>query len=270
MRRDDARGVTPDPCYAALPWPKEYAEGRAVPPLYDEYPYGTYNAHAGGRIYALRPNLKLTEVFSKQLARRNVRHLLAHEAYPKVKMLLAFEAARCMDRPLGRDRAVSYAQLHALLKAALPAYEAPAAAEALTVDLRGNLMTHHDPRHPSSFAQGLFGAGTVLGLEAGDWTLAFRGAKPAFEPGAGPGENRDFPGDLPLTAYVQHEILADAARDPRLAGQALGDRWTRGTGETDDFGAHFACIDALAGPTVFTDKNARLEVCNALADVIKP
>ncbi len=268
--KNDAKGVSPDPCYAALPWPKPFLEGGTVPPLYAEYPFGTYNAHAGGRIYALRPNLKLTEIFSKLLARRNTRHILAHAEYPKVKLLLAFEAARCMARPLAGNRKISYAQLHGLMKKALPAYVAPLASQATAVDLRGNKMLHHDPRHPKSLAQSLFGAAKVMGLEGSDWTLVYSGDSPAFETGAGPGANADFPGDLPLTAYVQHEILADVATDPRVADAALASLWTRGTGETDDFGEHFACIDQLAGPTVFKSEAARVGVCDALAKLIQP
>jgi hypothetical protein len=278
------KGPDADPCYTTLPWPKQYRTGQPLPKpeLYAEYPYGTYNANASKRMYALRPNLKLTETFSKLLGRRNFRRIKSTPGYEQLSRLLAYEAARCFlyeDAP----GALGYEALKAKAREVLPSFETPDEAAARSVPLRGFVKHHHDPRHPSSMAQVLYGVSRAFKMMPGDWTLTFGyPMRPEFETGAGPGKSPDFyeaGGDLPLTAYVQHEILTDVVRttglktrDGKDALRLIG----RATGESDDFGSHFACIDNVAGPTLFHseqdprefDEDARMEVCGALTQEI--
>ena len=247
----------PDPCYATLPWPRRDAD---LPAKYANYPYDVTNGHARSRIYALRPNLKFTEILSHRLGIKNARRLQAAPEYLDVRNLLAAEAARCLDVDYSGAK-ISTGDFHRSLHEILPGYRAPAEKEAKPVLLRGEIFTHFDPRHPSSLAQGVYGVSIALGFAPGDWTLNFgEESNAAFETGAGPGRNRDFQGDLPLSAYVQHEILAQAAREnPELSGL-----FTRSQGESEDFGPQFSCIDQIAGSTVFTSDEAHAKACGFL------
>lgn len=200
VKGNQTASVVPDPCYTALPWPKQYASGEPVPELYKNYPYGTYNASATKRIYALRPNLKFNEILSKLMGQRNFRKLKASPNYDKTKLLLAAEAARCIDLNLSSGNELTSAQFHEALKKVLPEYVKPDDASADPVYLRGHTMTHHDPRHSSSLAQGLFGVAASSGFKNADWSMVYGTKSAAYETGAGPGVNRNFPGDLPLSA----------------------------------------------------------------------
>ena len=92
--------TNPDPCYMSLPWPTPWRVGGVTPERFTQYPYGTQSGNARQRLYALRPNLKLTEIYSKRLAQRNFRRLRQHPQYEEVKVLLALEAASCDQRSL--------------------------------------------------------------------------------------------------------------------------------------------------------------------------
>lgn len=260
-------GQAGDPCYTTLPWPQPIVSGGPLPTAYALYPFDVKNGHAGDRQYALRPNLKFTEIFSKLLSRRNFRKLKEHPKYQSVRVALALEAASCGETDIEFQEQpqtsppppVPNATIDSLLLTALPNYKRPLAASAKTVMLRGEALEHHDPRHPSARAQALFGVWTALGYAGGDWSLTpFEYNEPQYETGGGAGANQEFPGDLPLTAYVQTQILEDVVG-------LRPDLFTRATGETDDLGEQFACIDALAAPKVLASNDARKKLCAELS-----
>ena len=264
-------GNTPDPCYASLPWLTATPQD-PVPKTFDKWPYGIANGSARKRIYATRPNLKLTETMSKMLGLRNYRRIADEPRFPRVETLLAIEAASCTESSYELGGAgeppLSPDELDKMLAQALTGYVRPKADEAKAVDLRGTAMIHHDPRHPSGRAQALFGVWKAFGWSAGEWTLVpFEYDNPAFETGAGPGENAAFPGDLPLTAYTQQELLERAVA--RLDDADMAKKFFRARGESADFGEHFSCIDDLAGPTAFATNTDWRTLCGALIEQAK-
>lgn len=257
-----------DPCYTTLPWLKP-TKTQEVPKDFALWPYGTTNGSARKRVYATRPNLKFTEIMSKLLARQNFRKLKEDPKFADVASLLAVEAASCTDVDPSltdvRDPLLKKSELDRMLSAYFPnsTYKRPSDDQAASVELRGYSYSHHDPRHSSSRAQALFDVWQALGGNGGEWTLTpFEYEQPQFETGAGPGDNRFFPADLPLTAYAQYEIIkyaVDQIKDPQLKAY-----FSRATGESDDFGKHFQCIDELAGPVVFRDETSWKNLCSAL------
>jgi len=257
---------SPDPCYATLPWLKSNA-GTPVPELFALWPYGTTNGSAQKRVYATRPNLKFTEVLSKLLARRNHRRLQAEPQFKDLNLYLALESAYCTDPSppfkAGGKAPFSKQELDQMIAKLLPNYVRPEDTDAKPVDLRGRSFLHHDPRHSSSRAQALFGVWKAFGWSGGEWTMVpFEYDQPQYETGAGPGANKAFPADLPLTAYTQFEILdsaVSALRDP-----SLRQTYQKSKGESADFGEHFACVDRLAGPVSFTSKEAWQKLCDGL------
>lgn len=262
--------AAPDPCYATLPWLRS-TSGQAVPDQFAHWPYGVKNGSARKRVYATRPNLKFTEVLSKLQARRNYRRLSEMPGFDAFAPLLALEAAACTERSLVyQGEGTPYmkqSELDDLIKQAVPNYERPAGDDATVVDLRGRKMLHHDPRHPDSRAQALFGIWTALGLTPAEWTLTpFEDSDPAYETGAGPGDNRFFPGDLPMTAYTQHEILDAVVK--QTGNTSLASTFSRAAAESADFGAHFQCIDDIAGPTVIATEADRKTLCEGLINYV--
>jgi hypothetical protein len=261
----------PDPCYSTLPWLRPQNDQK-VPELFSRWPYGIENGSAQKRVYATRPNLKFTEVLSKLLARRNFRRLSSDPAFADLKLYLAVEAAYCTDPSLqfqGRGKAMlSKKELDEMIAKRLPNYSRPAESTAKPVMLRGNQFLHHDPRHSWSRAQALFGVWQALGWSGGEWTLVpFEYDEPQYETGAGPGANRAFPADLPLTAYAQFEII-DAAVSG-LNKENLKSTYEKSPGESMDFGEHFACIDKLAGPVSFPSDEAWKTLCTELVAAAK-
>jgi hypothetical protein len=261
----------PDPCYATLPWLKA-KQDQKIPEVFARWPYGVENGSAQKRVYATRPNLKFTEVLSKLLARRNFRRLEAEPSYSDLRLYLAVEAAYCTDPSLqfqARGKPIlSKKELDEMIAKLLPNYARPKDAEAKPVDLRGNQFLHHDPRHPNSRAQALFGVWKALGWSGGEWTMVpFEYDEPQYETGAGPGTNQAFPADLPLTAYTQFEILDSVVAT--LPDQTLRSTYERSAGEAADFGEHFACIDKLAGPVSFNSTDSWKRLCNALVTEAK-
>lgn len=259
----------PDPCYLSLPWPSPWLSGDTVAETYQRYPYGMRSGHARHRLYALRPNLKFTEVYSKLLGQRNFRRLRQHPRYQELKVLLALEAASCDQRALSQQGSelmsahVSRELIDDRLVAILPQYLRAGGESPSAVSVRGFTHLHHDPRHPESRAQALYGVWRAFDYEGGEWSLVpFQYHEPQYATGAGPGANQEFPADLPLTAYTQYHILVDV----------LGERddlFTRSTGEAEDFGDHFSCIDEQGGAKVFHNDAAWQAACSELLALIE-
>ncbi len=188
--REKVQGDKADPCYTALPWPKQMrANGdyqTSLPADFVNFPYGI---QPRSRNYITRPNLKYTETLSHHLGLRNFSRLKfalkekGDEVYKKAMTLLALEAAKCdrlIEKPYSQDVLDSH------LTDLFSKYSRPTLNDAKIPMLRGFPSPQHEPRHPLGMAQALYATSIALGFYPMDWTLQFvEYDRSDYESGAG-------------------------------------------------------------------------------------